>query len=156
MENNSGRWLVMVTVNMLKPYYIKGDTDYVRVVLAHNYFSLLIKEQVYHFIPIEAKEIKINRRTKKIVNVNDRFAFQKGQEIIYIAMGELITLPDFLIQLYFIIESYDARSMLQSEEMGESDVIKTLERANIKRLIDKALDERDEVAFYQLMKTLKQ
>lgn len=146
----------MVTVKMLKPYYIKGDTNHVRVVLAHQYFSLIIREQVYNFIPVEAKEIKINRQTKKIVNVNDRFAFQRGQEIIYIAMGELITLPDFLIQLYFIIESYDAQGALQSEEIKENTIIKSLEQENIKRLIDQALDKRDDVAFYQLVEKLNQ
>lgn len=146
----------MVTVNMLKPYYIKGDTKHVRVVLAYQYFSLLIKEQVYHFIPMEAKEITINRQTKKIVNIDDRFAFQKDKEIIYIAMGELITLPDFLIQLYFIIESYDAQNELEKKSAVENTVVKSLEQLNVKRLIDKALDERDEVTFYQLVKHLSQ
>src|SRR5690625_5335123 len=108
----------MVTVNMLKPYYIKGDTKHVRVVLAYQYFSLLIKEQVYHFIPVEAKEITIDRQTKKIVNINDRFAFQKGQEVIYIAMGELVTLPDFLIQLYFIIESRSQEHTSELQSRG--------------------------------------
>src|SRR5699024_3950656 len=102
----------MVTVNMLKPYYIKGDTRHVRVVLAYQYFSLLIKEQVYHFIPVEAKEITINRQTKTIVNINDRLTLNKGQDLIYIAMGALVTLPDFLIQLYFSIESYDAQNSM--------------------------------------------
>src|SRR5690625_5875825 len=106
----------MVTVNMLKPYYIKGDTKHVRVVLAYQYFSLLIKEQVYHFIPVEAKEITIDRQTKKIVNINDRFAFQKGQEVIYIAMGELVIIPDGLVELYFIIESYDVQNAIQMVE----------------------------------------
>jgi len=144
----------MVTVNMLKPYYIKGDTRHVRVVLAYQYFSLLIKEQVYHFIPVEAKEITINRQTKKIVNINDRFAFQKGQEVIYIAMGELVTLPDFLIQLYFIIESYDAQNALQMEENKDNKLIESLEQENVKRLIDMSLDERDEVSFYELTEHL--
>src|SRR5699024_8217852 len=107
-------------------------------------------------IPMEAKEITINRQTKKIVNIDDRFAFQKDKEIIYIAMGELITLPDFLIQLYFIIESYDAQNELEKKSAVENTVVKSLEQLNVKRLIDKALDERDEVTFYQLVKHLSQ
>lgn len=142
---------------MLKPYYIKADTEHIRVVLAYQYFSILIKDQLYHFVPIEAKEIKINRKTKKIVNVDVRFSFQKGKEIIYLKMTDLIALPDFLIQLYFIVESYYAQDKMASENKPTSEstaVVKELERLNIIRSIDKALDARDEEAFYTLTRLL--
>lgn len=142
---------------MLKPYYIKSDQKHVRVILAYQYFSVFISEQVYHFIPIDAKEIIINRQTKKIVNIEDRFAFQKGQDIIYISMTELISLPDFLIQLYFIVESYYAQNKIEHKEKENPEldiVIEKLERDNIKRLIDKALDKRDAEEFHSLVKLL--
>lgn len=147
----------MVTVKMLKPYYIKADANHVRVILAYQYFSILIKDQLYHFVPIEAKEIKIDRKTKKIVNVEARFSFQKGKDIIYIKMTELISLPDFLIQLYFIVESYYAQDKMECETEPSPEsiaIIKELERLNIMRCIDKALDERDDKAFYSLVKLL--
>lgn len=55
----------MVTVKMLKPYYIKTEEEYVRVILAYQYFSVVINKKVYQFIPVEANEIRINRKTKK-------------------------------------------------------------------------------------------
>ena len=147
----------MVTVKMLKPYYIKADAKHVRVILAYQYFSILIKDQLYHFVPIEAKEIKIDRKTKKIVNVEARFSFQKGKDIIYIKMTELISLPDFLIQLYFIVESYYAQDKMECDTESSPEniaIIKELERLNVMRYIDKALDERDDKAFYSLVKLL--
>src|SRR5690625_4127848 len=99
----------MVTVKMLKPYYIKTDAYKMRVILAYQYFSILISKEVYHFVPLENSEIVIDRKTKRIVNVDDRFAFKKGKDLIYFKVSELISLPDFLIQLYFIVESYNPR-----------------------------------------------
>lgn len=136
---------------------MKTDKEHVRVVLAYQYFSILIKDQLYHFVPIESREIKINRKTKKIVNVDARFSFQKGKEIIYLKMTDLISLPDFLIQLYFIVESYYAQEKKASESKTnpENDlIIKELERLNILRSIDRALDDKDEKAFYELSKLL--
>lgn len=147
----------VVTVKMLKPYYIKSDAKYVRVVLAYQYFSILINEQLYHFVPVEANEIKINRNTKRIVNLDAKFAFQKGKELIHIQMKDLVALPDFLIQLYFIVESYYAKYELEdrSQYSYESSLlIRHLEQLNVKRLIDKALDEKDEKAFFELIKKL--
>lgn len=147
----------MVTVKMLKPYYIKTDAHRIRVILAYQYFSIFINKEVYHFIPIENKEIVIDRKTKRIVNIEDRFAFQKGKDIIYFKMSELIALPDFLIQLFFIIESYDARTQNNPKDKQSQEtefIIQELERLNTERLIDKALDERDESLFYSLVKLL--
>lgn len=143
---------------MLKPYYIKSDEKHVRVILAYRYFSIFINKHVYHFIPIDAKEIIINRKTKKVVNIDARFAFQREEDIIYISMKELITLPDFLIQLYFIVESYYAQNKMKKKEKTNPELdsfIKNLEQQNIMRLIDKALDERDAEKFYSLVKLLK-
>src|SRR5690625_85366 len=120
---------------MLKPYYIRSDDKQVRVILAYQYFSILINEEVYHFIPIDAKEFIINRKTKKIVNIEDRFAFQKGKDIIYISMNKLISLPDFLIQLYFIVESYYAQNKIEHKKKQNPELdslIKELEHQNIK------------------------
>src|SRR5690625_1373544 len=147
----------MVTVKMLKPYYIKSDDQHVKVILAYQYFSVFINDVVYHFVPMDAKEIIISRKTKKIVNIDARFAFQKDKEIIYISMTELISLPDFLIQLYFIVESYYAQKKIEHKEKENPELeqfMKELERQNIMRLIDKALDERNTEEFNSLVKLL--
>src|SRR5699024_7411469 len=65
----------LVTVKELKPYHIKIDNDYVHIILAYQYFTISIDDTIYKFVPIDAKEITIDRRTKQIQNVNDVFAF---------------------------------------------------------------------------------
>src|SRR5690625_3726126 len=145
----------MVTVKMLKPYYIKMSEEYVRVILAYQYFSIVIHNQVYQFVPMEEKEIRISRRTQEVVNTDATFAFQRGKDIIYVTMKKLISLPDFLIQLHSIVQPYYEQPISDDESSENSeDVIKQLERLNVKRLIDKALDEKDENAFYSLSRLL--
>lgn len=150
----------MVTVKTLKPYYIKVDSRAIRVILAYKHFSVLINGELYQFIPIEAKEIRINRKTRKIENIGARFAFQREKDIVYIAMTKLVSLPDFLLQLYAIVESYFSEQNNQMKEMKEVDedidlIIQKLEKDNIKRLIDQSLDCRDKEAFQKLVGRIK-
>lgn len=150
----------LVTVKTLKPYYIKVDSRAIRVILAYRHFSVLINDELYQFIPIEAKEIRINRKTRRIENIGARFAFQKDKDIIYIAMTKLVSLPDFLLQLYTIVESYLAEEKDQLEQVDIIDenvsiLIQQLEKQNIKRLIDYSLDNRDEEAFNKLVKLIQ-
>lgn len=144
----------MLTVKRLKPYYIKSDPDYVRLILGYRYFTVFINNEEYQFIPVEAKEIKIDRRTRKIENIEDKFAFQKEKEVIYITMSELIYLPDFMIQLYDIAKPYYIKQDEQEQNDHTDMIICELERMNIKELIDKALDDRDQQTFEKLVNML--
>lgn len=154
----------MVSVKLLKPYYIKMNSEYIRVILAYQYFSLFINKKVYHFVPIEGSEILVNRRTKKVVNTETKFAFQKGKEVIYITMKKLTTLVDFMDQLEEIIQPYYETEKEENSlavHQPEDDlndvtalIIKELEVQNIKRLIDQSLDTYDEETFKSLSKLL--
>lgn len=153
----------MVSVKLLKPYYIKMNSEYIRVILAYQYFSLFINKQVYHFVPIEGQEILVNRRTKKVVNTETKFAFQRGKDVIYITMKKLTSLVDFMDQLEEIIQPYYEPETKDKSLVDQSDkdlnditalIIKELEVQNIKRLIDKALDAQDEKSFYELSELL--
>ncbi|MEN1967338.1 IDEAL domain-containing protein [Lentibacillus sp. N15] len=146
----------MVTVKELKPYHIKVDSDYVHIILAYQYFTISIDESVYKFVPVDAKEITINRKTKKIKNMEDMFAFQKGKEIIHIAMADLTFIPEFLIQLHSIAGPYYLVDLQAAEDnkFNISAIMDELEQQNIKRLIDRSLDERDEESFYKLVHRL--
>ncbi|WP_373893406.1 IDEAL domain-containing protein [Virgibacillus natechei] len=144
----------MVTVNMFKPYYIKAEDNHVRVILAYQYFSVLINQKVYQFIPVEEKEIRINRRTRKVENVEAKFAFQKGKEVVYMTVSELILLQDFVDQLHSIAEPYYINENTVDQINESAIIIRELENENMKRLIDKALDDRDEEAFNNLVKYL--
>src|SRR5690625_2089007 len=142
----------MVSVKLLKPYYIKMNSEYIRIILAYQYFSLLINKKVYHFVPIEGQEILINRKTKQVVNTETKFAFKKVKDIIYITVKKLTSLVDFMDQLEAIIKPYYEKSVAlqkQDDELNEqtTQIMKELETQNIKRLIDKSLDERDVQTF---------
>lgn len=144
----------MVTVKLLKPYYIKMSSDYIRIILAYQYFSLLINNQVYHFIPVEGKEIRINRKTKQVVNTETKFAFQKGSDTIYITMKKLTSLTDFMDQLTKIVEPYYTNEVSQIEENKNKVLFEEMERANVLRLIDEALDKGDQENFNLLIDLL--
>lgn len=149
----------MVTVKMLKPYYIKMNADYIKVILAYKYFTLLIDNELYHFVPIEGREILINRKTKKVVNTETKFAFQKDDDIIYITMKKLTSLVDFMDQLGEIIKPYYENPLIVYEEdtkLSDStnEIMRQLEIDNVKRLIDKSLDEKDVSTFNELVKLL--
>ncbi|MUK89063.1 IDEAL domain-containing protein [Ornithinibacillus sp. L9] len=147
----------MVTVKMLEPYSIKKDAEYLYVQLEKQCFSISIEDVAYDFIPVKANEIKIKRDTKKIQDVDAAFAFKNADDIVYITMKELINIPDFLIKLYFLTKPYfDEKT--DTQELNVNDnmdiIIDELEQQNIRRLIDNALDERDEETFHQLLKYL--
>ncbi len=149
----------MVSVKILKPYYIKMNSEYIRIILAYQYFSLLINKKVYHFVPIEGQEILINRKTKQVVNTETKFAFQKGKDIIYITMKKLTSLGDFMDQLEEIIKPYYEKALVPAtrpNELNENTalLIKELETENIKRLIDRSLDKLDKETFDMLVKHL--
>ncbi|MFD1334183.1 IDEAL domain-containing protein [Oceanobacillus iheyensis] len=147
----------MVTVKMLKPYYVKTEEKFVRIILAYQYFSVMMNKKVYQFIPVEANEIRIDRKTKRIVNTDAVFAFQNGKDIITISMSQLISIPEFLEQLHGIAESYyltEESTSITDQQKEVHRIIKELEINNIKRLIDKALDQQDYDMFIKLSSLL--
>lgn len=139
---------------MLKPYYIKMNAEYIKVILAYQYFSLFIDKQVYHFVPIEGQEILINRKTKRVVNTETKFAFQKDKEVLYITVKKLTTLADFMNQLEAIIKPYyEAETQVQTKQVVNKEIealFEALEKDNVKRLIDQSLDEKNQAMFHEL------
>src|SRR5699024_4440328 len=144
----------MVTVKLLKPYYIKMSENYIRVILAYQYFSLLINNQVYHFIPVEGKEIRINTKTKQVMHTDTKFDLQKGNDTIYITMKKFVSLTDFMEELTDIVEPYYKDEINEVENEENRLLLKEVENNNILRLIDQALDDKDETQFNQLIKEL--
>src|SRR5699024_11636653 len=62
----------------------------------------------------------------------------------YMSMSELISLPDFLYHIHAITEPYFVDHPEIKKAHEHHSVIDELEQINIKRLIARALDERDE------------
>jgi len=145
---------------MLKPYYVKMNSQYIKVILAYQYFTLLIDGKLYHFVPIEGREILINRKTKKVVNTETKFAFQMENDIIYITMKKLTSLTDFMDQLNEIVRPYYENNAALMDEVelslseSTNELISKLEADNIKRLIDRSLDDKDLDSFTELTKLL--
>ncbi|GEN87137.1 IDEAL domain-containing protein [Oceanobacillus sp. FSL W8-0428] len=147
----------MVTVKMLKPYYVKTEEKYIRIILAYQYFSIIMNKKVYQFIPVKSTEVRINRKTKKIENIDDVFAFQKGKEVLTISMSQLVSIPGFLEMLHRIAESYylpEDTEAVSDQQRALDQLISELEYENVRRLIDKAIDNGDKEAFLELTNTL--
>ncbi len=96
----------LLSVKMFKPYYVKEEGNYIRVMLAYQYFSLLMDEKVYHFVPLEAREIRINRDTQEIENKDAVFVFQKGKKYNRITLEDLMKIKDFEDHLSIVLSSY--------------------------------------------------
>src|SRR5690625_5956833 len=58
----------LVTLKILRPYHIKVNEKYVHLRLENQFFTIYLNGEEYQFIPIEAKEIRVDRETKKIDN----------------------------------------------------------------------------------------
>lgn len=148
---------MMVSVKLLKPYFIKMNTEFIRIILAYQYFTILIDNKVYHFIPIEGHEILINRKTQRVVNTDTKFAFQNGDKVIYLTIKKLTTLKDFMYVVASIIKPYEIN--VETSKLSVKDetniLVQSLEKANILRLIDESLDQRNEKQFNDLLKLLK-
>ncbi|MYL36073.1 IDEAL domain-containing protein [Pontibacillus yanchengensis] len=145
----------MLSVRMLKPFYVKHEENCIRIMLAYQYFSIHFGDDLYQFTPIEGREIVVDRKTKKITNVNDVLVFQKGKHMMQITIQELLDLPDFVTHVHSIASRYLNRK--KSINMKTIDkVILELERENAMRLIDQALDKQDEPGFIELSSYLKQ
>src|SRR5699024_4117638 len=98
----------------------------------------------------------INWKTKKIANPEVEFDFKKDGKNIYISMKQLMKLVDFLHFLNPITKPFyvEGEEEVHQDTNENEIIIDELDRLNIKRLIDKSLDERDEAAFYTLLKLL--
>jgi len=144
----------MLSVQMLKPFYVKQEVDRIRIMLAYQYFSIHIDEKLYHFVPVEGREIAINRETKRIENTKDVLVFQCGKHMMQISILELMELPDFLTHVDSIANRYLNKKL--PETLNKVDrVVQELEKQNAKRLIDEALDKRETERFHDLVWYMK-
>lgn len=144
----------MVNV-MLKPCHIQVNKDYVFILLENCFFTVEIDHERYEFVPKKETRVIVNRESGKIENTNAILAFEKENKLVYIAMSELILMPEFLIEIYYIAKPY-YKDVSNDTIANETEmVIMEMEQVNVKRLIDYALDEKDEGRFYELVQLLK-
>lgn len=145
----------MMQVQYMKPFYTKITGDKLRLVFAYQYFSILKENEIFHFIPIEGKEMIINLNTQQIENISEVFVFQKGNRFIRLPLYQLLLITNVQEHLGPILESATPKPQLplvSSVTVGEVDqLITELEQKNIDYLIDRALLDHNKDLFFELL-----
>lgn len=145
----------MMQVQYMKPFYTKVTGDKLRLVFAYQYFSILKENEIFHFIPIEGKEMIINMKTQQIENLSEVFVFQKGNRFIRLPLYQLLLITNVHEHLAPILESATPKQqipMVSTVTVGEIDqLIAELEEKNLDHLIDRALLENDKELFFELL-----
>lgn len=145
----------MMLVQYMKPFYTKVSGDQLRLVFAYQYFSILKENEIFHFIPIEGKEMIINLQTQQIENLSEVFVFQKGSRFIRLPLYQLLLITNVHEHLAPILASVTPKPqlpMISSITVGEIDqLIAEIERRNIDYLIDQALADYNETLFFELL-----
>ncbi|MGP4064528.1 IDEAL domain-containing protein [Oceanobacillus sp. M65] len=145
----------MVIIKSFLPFRIGLSSSAIYVKLSVGGFVVLINGKEFHYTPNGATSIHVNRTTGEVSNKDAVFVFRHGKEEERISMYELLFCSDFLIYLQAFIKPYTPSKTTPPWDLDELDILfDQLELANIKRSIDKALDERDEATFYSLLKML--
>ncbi|GLC87901.1 transcriptional regulator [Lysinibacillus piscis] len=147
----------MMQVQYMKPFYTKITGDKLRLVFAYQYFSILKEEEIFHFIPIEGKEMIINLHTQQIENLSEVFVFQKGNRFIRLPLYQLLLITNVHEHLSPILESIVPPQEIVVEttvNVGEIDqLLAELEQRNFDYLIDQALLTKNQALFFELLNT---
>lgn len=146
----------MYHVQYMRPFYIKTHGTSIRLVFAYQYLSILKDDELYHFVPIEGKEIVIDLNSLRIQNKFDYFIFQRGKRYLRIPIYQLLVHSNIYEHLKIILKNSkieNASVHILPENKSEIDeLILQLEEMNYVQLIDKALETRNKTLFHQLMK----
>ncbi|MGN7478114.1 IDEAL domain-containing protein [Solibacillus silvestris] len=147
----------MIQVQFMKPFYTKMTGTKLRLVFAYQYFSITKDEEIFHFIPIEGKEMIVDLNSMQVENLSEVFVFQRGNRFVRLPLYQLLLVSNVHEYLMPIIESVSTQvkpakneKLYKFTEEVES-IVRTLEENNLSRLIDDALESRDEALFHDLM-----
>ena len=147
----------MIQVQFMKPFYTKMVGMKLRLVFAYQYFSITRDGEIFHFIPIEGKEILVDLNSLQVENLSEVFVFQRGNRFIRLPLYQLLLVSNVHEYLMPIIENVSAQvKSSQNEEAPTVNeeveaLVRSLEEHNLARLIDDALASRDEARFHDLM-----
>lgn len=143
----------MLHVQLMKPFYTKQEGHTMKLVFAYQYFSIRKDEELFHFIPVEGKEIIVNLNTYQVENLSEVFVFQKGNRFIRLPLYQLLLVSDIHIHLQTILQHGKMEdSEIMSDVLEEAgEAILSLEEGYRDRMIDYALANRDEGLFQKLI-----
>ncbi|AWE06324.1 transcriptional regulator [Lysinibacillus sp. 2017] len=147
----------MIQVQFMKPFYTKISGTKLRLVFAYQYFSITKDEEIFHFIPIEGKEMIVDLNTMQVENLSEVFVFQRGNRFVRLPLYQLLLVSNVHEHLMPLIEnvSTHVKPAVQKEvyEFNEEveGIVRELEETNLAHLIDEALASRNEELFQHLM-----
>jgi hypothetical protein len=145
----------MLHVKMMKPFYTKREGNLIKFVFAYQYFSILKDDEVFHFIPVEGKEIVVNLDTFQVENLSEVFVFQKGNRFIRLPLYQLLLVSDIHMHLQTILKE-EKMEMLDVQDQSREEAVQAiefLEKENFNRMVDYALEQNDEEMFNSLFET---
>lgn len=148
----------MVAIQFMKPFYTKISGKTLRLVFAYQYLSIVKDEELYHFIPIEGKEIVVDLETRQPINLSEVFVFQHGNKFIRMPLYQFFLVSNLmeLIKPYIESETVNTPVSAEIKEVASNTVEESeVEEIILRSLIDRALDIGDEVAFMELSERLK-
>ena len=140
----------MILVQLMKPFYTKYEGNSIKMVFAYQYFSIRKDDELFHFIPVEGKEIILNAQTLQVENLSEVFVFQKGNRFIRLPLYQLLLVSYIHTHLQTILEEANQIDTQEGSIEGTEEVIKLLEEQNLERMFDFALTMRDEELFNKL------
>lgn len=145
----------MLKIRRIEPFYTKKDGDRLKLVFAYQYFSILKDDELFHFIPVEGKEIIINLQTLQIENLSDVFVFQKSSRFIRLPLYQLLLVSNIHDHLQKILEDLELSTETKRAQNNINEetaqLVNEMEDMNRLRMIDYALDHKDQEMFEQLM-----
>jgi len=143
----------MIQIQYMKPFYTKVTGDKLRLVFAFQYFTISKDSEVFHFIPIEGKEMIINMKTSQIENLSEVFVFQRGNRFIRMPLYQLMLASNMLEYLDPIIANRSPKQYTDSTVTKKelTELIEELEKENLNRLVNQALLDNDKTLFFELL-----
>ncbi|EPD51910.1 transcriptional regulator [Paenisporosarcina sp. FSL H8-0542] len=142
----------MLHVQLMKPFYSKLEGQKMKLVFAYQYFSIKKDDELFHFIPVEGKEIIVNMNTYQVENLSEVFVFQKGNRFIRLPLYQLLLVSDIHMHLQTILQHGEPEDREPASDVKKeaNEFISLLEQANRSRMIDYALQMRDQSLFDRL------
>src|SRR5690606_8919276 len=109
-----------------------------RLVFAYQYFSIMKDNELFHFVPIEGKEIIVNIKTMQIENLSEIFVFQRGNRFLRLPLYQLLLISNIHEHLAPILEEAANKSETTNiVPHGENAVVKHLIRSLESENIDR-------------------
>lgn len=142
---------MMLQVQYMQPILTTRTHTTLRFVFAYEHFIIRQHDQLFHFVPMEAKEMIINLHDMQIQNMTDIFVFCNDTQMIRLPLFQLMLISNIQQYLHVIIEKSKATPKHHQRKINVDALLNELEAENTNRLIDYALDTHNKTLFQQLV-----